>query len=712
MKKTQMYCSYQDYTAIFDCETRTFDVCYKKNPIIKDAYIEGIYRGWKKIMDTADYPICETSSETGRYTQDFHFMTLNYKKTAEDEKPALTIKIFVGISSVWVTAIEPQNVTVKVAGVINAEAKNKEDIFAVSLERQTDDLRCAIGSAVSRVDHAVYNRTTDVAIAAGKSGETEITLCKKCGKYKFITRPGVKEFHMWQKDNVLADKYSIKFSAMNRNTKYKLPPVGWMTWYAVKFDACEEKVLTNAKWQAENLAEYGANTVWVDWEWYHKDMEGVRDDGVNSLMCDPVKYPNGMKYVADKIKEMGMIPALWISNTNEPCTNEFIEKYPDIVLVDDKTWCGHYYYDFSHPDYLERFLPASVSNVHKWGYEVVKLDTIPISLSAHEKNHGNMYDPTLTTREAFIKMVEKTREVLGKDMYMLSCSGYSNSSVLWASHIFDAARIGADVFNWHEYRNTIPQIMLFYPLHNIQLYNDTDNVVLREEFNDIEQAKTRTVMTSLLGLPMTFGDEFSALDDARINLIKRALPILDVHPTDFSNAIYNNHDYIINLEIEKPWEEYNVSGVINMAGEEDSRILSLCEDFHLDDGEYLVFDYYHDKLLGKFTDKLPLDFLPYESRVLAFRKKLDRPQIVSTSRHITQGAAEIVDMKYEDDKLTLTASLIKDDSYTVSIYVPCTYKISCYEGFDTKSEDGNLVRLTMLPKKTGEYSFTVCFEKR
>ena len=43
-------------------------------------------------------------------------------------------------------------------------------------------------------------------------------------------------------------------------------------------------------------------------------------------------------------------------------------------------------------------------------------------------------------------MVEKTREILGKDMYMLSCCGGRDSAILWASDTFDAARIGDDIY--------------------------------------------------------------------------------------------------------------------------------------------------------------------------------------------------------------------------------------------------------------------------
>ena len=40
------------------------------------------------------------------------------------------------------------------------------------------------------------------------------------------------------------------------------------------------------------MKKYGADPVWVDWEWYHKDLTGVRDDGCDCFNPDKEKYPN------------------------------------------------------------------------------------------------------------------------------------------------------------------------------------------------------------------------------------------------------------------------------------------------------------------------------------------------------------------------------------------------------------------------------------
>lgn len=716
-KSTVVYTNYEDYTLNFNKETYEFTAYYKKEKFVCGK-IDGFYRDGKKTQDFSEYA--------------YYHVTQGYKKThnslvtisfydhipefdswnCTESKPLCKFFFKTGNNGVSVAVEHEPGIGVQVSGVIYNNAGDKDDAFAVSVDREVKDVRSGIGAAISTIDNAIYNRKTDRAVVAGEPKKTKLCYDKATGEYSFTYMADAdNEFSIGVKENILADKYHIKFNPINKNATFKTPPVGWMTWYAVKFDASEKTVLENAKFQAENLKDFGANTIWVDWEWYHKDIPADRTDGVNSLMCDPEMYPNGMKYVADKIRELGFTPSIWIGYVHEPGPNKYTEKYPEMVLAEYHTWCGYYFYDYTNPHYLNEYLPEALNQVHEWGYDAVKFDVLPSSMMVNDTYHDRMYDPTQTTYEAYRNMLKKTREVLGKDMYMLSCSGATQPSVLWASDIFDAARIGDDIFTWEENIANLGRIQEFYPLHNIQLHVDADNVVIREEFNDIEQAKSRAVSISLLGLPFTFGDDFKVLDEERVDILKRALPIIDMHPMDLNDADFNREDMLINLNVAKDYEEYTVSGVFNLKETPEKRIVKLDEDLHLTDGKYLVYDYFRNEFLGIFDKEIELNFVPYEVRVLAVRPYQERPQVVSTSRHITQGAAEIKAMSFEDNTISLTADLVANDSYTVSIYVPDGYSIANQTGFTNANKNGNILQLTYVPEETKEYSFTISFEK-
>lgn len=704
------YINYDDYELLYDQTQHKFDVIYKGNPIVKDVCISGLYLNGTQVGQLSDFESFVMKREPSfNYPHGFA-LHLKAKRKKDDEADAFSFLFVIGATGIF---MKTRVYDVMVTGTVCNGAESPNDVFPVCLDRSAKDLRSALGEAITNVDNALYNKMTDTAVVVGQSRRTKLSYDWEKEQYTF-TLPlyATEEYEttlISVQENVLADSFHIKFSPFNRKSTFATPPMGWMTWYAVKFNACEEVVLKNARFQAVHLKDFGANAIWVDWEWYHEKFPGDRTDGVNSLMPDPKKYPNGMKYLADQIRALGLTPCLWIGFTNEPAKNEFIEKYPDMVLVDKVTWCGRYYYDYTNPHYLNEYLPAAVENVHKWGYDAVKFDTLPISLGIQNENREKMYDQSITVKEAYRNMVKKVRELCGKDMYMLSCAGANHPSVTWASDIFDAARIGDDIFTWQNHLRNVKRIGEFYPLHNIQLHADPDNVVLRSEFNYFEQAQARVTIVSLLGLPMTFGDDFEALSESRVDLLKRCLPILDIHPMDLNLAGLNDEDFLINLAIAKPYESYQVTGAYNLLPHDATRTLSLSDDLHLADGDYLVYDFFRDQFLGIVSGTLTLDFIRFEGRILSFRPYLGRPQIISTSRHITQGAAEITDMAFADNTLSFTADLVGKDSYTVSVYVPDGYRMVSQEGFESYIQQGNLLRLTLLPQQTQSYSFEIRF---
>ncbi len=84
---------------------------------------------------------------------------------------------------------------------------------------------------------------------------------------------------------------------------YKITPaMGWNTWNTFTENINEQLVLDSAKKMVElGLKDVGYEYVVIDdcWSLKERDKNG-------KLVADPVKFPHGMKYVADKIHEMGL----------------------------------------------------------------------------------------------------------------------------------------------------------------------------------------------------------------------------------------------------------------------------------------------------------------------------------------------------------------------------------------------------------------------
>lgn len=710
MKENLVYVSYGNNSVVYNTANGTFSLSLDNQEIIKEASL---------IIEKPDGNLVKASAGA-EYSCVRNFNIENNELRVIHKK-----NNNISFDPEILFCVDNNGIKLKIEGIkncishIEGEAfwgdNMQEDTFAMALGRRGLDIRCAMGPAASNVDNALYDRKTDHAflIDGGKKIQYKYDWAKNCYNVRLETGPVAfqQKFTFSLRKNVLSEMYGIPFSPINKNSTFKKPPAGWMTWYAVKFDACEKSVLENVKFQKENLKKYGADAIWIDWEWYHNNLNGVRDDGVNTFVPDPKKYPHGLKFISDEIKKAGFVPALWLGFTNDSSRNEFTKEHPEIILGEKAAWCGCEFYDISHPLYLEEFLPKALSQVFEWGYEAVKFDTLPICMNYHEMHHMKMYDPTLTTKEAFRRAMKKTREILGKDMYMLSCSAEKDSDFLWAADIFDAGRVGNDIFEWEEFiKEGVDRTLKFYPLHNIVLYPDADNVVLREEFNTIQQAQSRIFFVSLLGLPMTFGDDFKALSEDRVDLIKKCLPVMDIHPMDINEAISAKGEMIINLAVENPFESYNVVNVFNTNNERTVRRVNLNEDLHLEDGKYHIFDFKKEKYLGCVSDFFETELDTCESSIFSVRKALCHPQIISTSRHVSQGAVEIKTLCQTSKKITFSAEIIANESYKVYVYTPDGFVLCENDSSNATKVDKNVFCFEYLKEKDGVYEFEINFE--
>lgn len=678
------YCSFGNYMAFFNGKTHCLDILYKGKKVIGEI---SLLKNGKK---------CEFAEVINKIGVDFNSIELNSFCNSYVVEAVLKV----GNNGVELSC----NTKVELWGTTYME----RSAYPMSSEAH-GFVRCGFGPVCTPLDNMLFDVKNDLAIKADGEGNK---------KFPFNFEKGVYEFNGFVKDafkisveeNVYADKYSIDYAPINKNVTFKKPPVGWMTWYAVMFDASEKTVLENSKWMAENLKNYGAETVWVDWEWYHKDKTGIRNDGCDTFNPDKTKYPDGMKYVSDEIRKMGLVPSFWIGFTNDSAENEFVKKHPDAVLCCEPSWCGQYFFDMSHPAFLEEFLPKALKQVDDWGYEAVKFDTLPICIQMHEKYHSKMHNPNLTTKEAYRAMIKKTRQLLGNDRYLLSCCGLNDSDVLWGCDMFDAARVGNDIFKWEEFiREGIGQTTRYYPLHNVVFYNDADNVIIREEYNTYEQAKSRTAFVGMLGLPVTFGDNLPDLPAQRVELLKRCIPVLDIHPMDVSRASFGE-SFVTSLAVGTECLDYNVVSVLNCTDKPLNTQLNLAE-LGIYAKKPVAYEYFAGECADVCDGVIEICLKPFETKVFSISDNKGIPQIISTSRHITQGATELENVQWSkaDKCLDFTASLVEGDEYTVVINLPDGFEIKKQTGFDTVDVCNGIARLTTKADKNKKQDFTISF---
>lgn len=584
--------------------------------------------------------------------------------------------------------------------------------FSVRLNAQTPVLRTASGPAVFHGDDGLFDRLTDRLLIYSTAGEIRTRFDWKSRSYVFDYVNGCdygRELDFRIRRNYCAEKFHIPYAPIRKEHGFQTPPVGWMTWYALQFDTSEKTVLENAGKFNELFGRYVDKAVlWVDWEWCHRNWDGQGEAGCDIFHPRRAAYPGGLKALSDRLRALGLIPALWIGATNEGRLNESLKKHPEWVLGKMVLWCGQWWIDPSHPGVLSEYIPSIFRQILEWGFQVVKWDCLPATLQACSEMHDRFHDRSQTPARAFRNLVRAARETLGERVYLLSCAGDSERDICGAMDFFNAARIGGDIFSWDDFlEQGINRVLHAYPWHNTVLYADADNLILRPEFSNPEQARTRVSFYGLAGLPVTLGDALSQLDPERVQMLRRIMPVTDIHPTELDSKRHGRRIQITNLAVARPFGNWNVAGIANLTPEKQTVQIDFRKNLDLETGRYAVYDYWNRRFLGVASERCEIELEPFDTRVLRITPlEAGRPALISVSRHLTQGGYELTELTVTATRISGTILCPAEEAVSVTLLLPD-------QGKEVRSDhpfvrEGELVELTLRTAEPGPVSW--CLE--
>lgn len=671
------YINYKNGSVVYDLDNHSFELQWTGNgPFLREGRIAGIYV-LERTIRLGDFSSVET---TVAELDSGGKLTLVYSGGPE-HVPAFSFEFFLKADGITLYFRFREDSNISVEGLLSWGKDLQYDTFACRLDHDGGPLRVGLGPASSCVDNTLFDRLSDSALSIHGHrklrlrydwNQTAYQLLADTGEYNHNRKLSfVISEHYYQR------KFHIPWKPINKATQFPTPPVGWMTWYALKHDTSEQGVLRNARWLEKNLAPFGANCIWVDWEWYHSRNFSVDEHpDVNTFSPDPRRYPSGMTDLARQIRSLGLVPALWIGATNDPNKNSFLEKNPECILTDKPAWCGRWWIDPSHPKVIEEYIPMIFEQMLGWGFEAFKWDCLPTSLEIADEYHDRFHDPTQSSEEALRDVIGAGRKTIGPNRYMMSCSGHAMRDITFAMDQFDGGRVGGDIFSWEDFiREAVQRLYAYLCFHNVVFLNDLDNLVIRSEYNSFDQAVSRVSFAALSGTPITLGDDLPELEPNLVEMLRRIVPAVDFHPMDLDKRTLSDDLVVVNARIAKRFESWNVVDVFNTSAEPKSVRIALGCDLHLEleEGErYLVFDFWKHCLLGIFDRVIELELPPHGSQVLGVRLCLDRPQVLSTSRHVTQGAPDLLNISWDQSRQELIgcSNVVAGDLYILSIYCP------------------------------------------
>ena len=129
--------------------------------------------------------------------------------------------------------------------------------------------------------------------------------------------------------------------------------------------------------------------------------------------------------------------------------------------------------------------------------------------------------------------------------------------------------------------------------------------------------------------------------------------------------------------------------------------------------EYVVYEFWTDHMLGVRNETFRIPALTAMGLAsYAIRERTGRPQLVSTSRHLTQGAVEVEAMQWQAETLSGLSRLVADDRYTLVLHVPQEYRVesATFDGEPAAVEVyRQTVRVSTLPAQTRSSSWELVF---
>ncbi len=464
------------------------------------------------------------------------------------------------------------------------------------------------------------------------------------------------------------DSLGVRYYAPIDKSVFPLPPSGWCSWYYYYQEVAPEEVMKNARWIAANLKDFGATLVQVDDGWQGT---GHGSNGNRDWTTIDRRFSSGMDHLARDIGDLGLVPGLWLAPHGQS-NPAVVRVNPDVFLMKtgdssaSDTWEGRYLVDPSTPAALQ-YLKDLFTTLSGWGYEYFKIDGQPIVIDEYRAKSSFMRRPGLNPDSLYRNTLSGIRLAIGPRRYLLGCWGIP----LDGTGIMNGSRTGGDVVpGWDGFRVALDATMRYYYLHNITWYCDPDVMLVRLPLT-LDQARAWATLEGLTGQALMASDNLTDLPVDRIDVLKRVFPAVDIRPLD----LFPSHRMkrIWDLKVNQEGRAYDVVALFNF-DEDRSEVLTLdWSDLGLPDtGAVHVFDFWNKEYLGAWERGMSFRVGPASCRVLALAPATGHVQLVSTSRHITQGWVDLEHLEFNAGENTYSGNskLVAGDPYELRFAFP------------------------------------------
>ena len=479
-------------------------------------------------------------------------------------------------------------------------------------------------------------------------------------------------------DHYYRDSLGITFYAPLDKSIFPLPPSGWCTWYYYYRVINPAEVIANAHWIAENLAPFGAHYVQLDDGW-----QGMGERGAGAYRdwstIDPRFSGIGLGGLADSIRSLGLEAGIWIAPHGQSNTQVARSSKAFLWTPNDSsastTWEGRYLMDPTAPA-APGYLGGIFKHLRDLNFTYFKIDgqTIVVHEFGDKTKYMHGPVPKGTPEEIGAKLYRKTlgtiRGAIGDSSYLLASWGTPLEGV----GMYNGSRTGGDIVQgWDGVLGAVSTVQRWNFLHNIAWYSDPDVLIVRPPMSDGTARVWATIM-GLTGQSLMSSDRLTDLPDSRVELLRRVYPATDIRPLDLYRPA-NTRKPLTDLKVSHLGRDYDVVGVFNYDAEQSTNRLLSWSALGLDStAMYHVYDFWNGTYYGSWEHGVFIDVPAGDVRVITLVRATDRPELVSTSRHITQGWVDLRALEHggsaERPSLSGESRVIGGDAYTLTVGLP------------------------------------------
>ena len=514
------------------------------------------------------------------------------------------------------------------------------------------------------------------------------------------------------------------------DVRLKLQPTGYCTWYSQPHGGAsdEEHLAELAEFTAKHLKPFGFSVVQIDdkWQagWKRSNPSSPKKDFRTHEPKGP--YPKGMKAAADHIKSLGLVPGIWFMPFAGTVGDSFFDQHLDWFAKTrdgkpyDTPWGGTCL-DLTNPDARAYVRDITRRICREWGYDYIKIDGLWTGTATKQLYVNSGYkeddlgqavfkDDEQTNIEVYRSGLKLVREAAGEDVFILGCNAPQNMRTYGGSFgLVDAMRIGPDnKADWKSLLRGPTFGTRHYFLHGRLWWNDPDPVYVRAgmPLRHAQLICTWVALSSQLNLSSEW---IPGLPAERLDILKRTMP---PHHAVARPVDLFEHDLPRTWMVNAPGRD--VVGLYNWESTDQKFDVPLDRLGLNAKAEYVAFDYWGNKPIPSVKGRLELT-LPAESCIaLAIRPRANHPQLISTSRHVTQGIVDVADEKWDAATKTLSgrSKLVGEDPYELRIVSngANVEQISVPGVTVSRESDESLTRVKLTSPVSREVSWSIRFK--